>query len=271
MSLSTPGEDRWIEQGYLEDGNSEGLIPGHAYTIIQIKEAKNSRLLNIRNPWGNFEWDGDWGRESTLWTDDMRQLLKPNLKEDDGTFWMSFEDILRHFYCANVCKVRNWDEVRIKGKFIKTDEIDDYDIEQVVSKWFYTVDIQERTKVVVTLHQEDERIEGVAHQRPYLDISLAILRKTGPNTEVIQSCTEFKFDRQIELEVELEPGTYIILPRTTGCTLRKPTTGSIETVPLISKYGGFTAEAKSCFSDIFRKFDMLLNREMSYSGMTYQY
>lgn len=59
----------------------------------------------------------------------MRQLVNPELKEDDGSFWMSFDDAQKNFYCLNVCKVKNWDEVRIKGKFIKIEEIDDPSIE----------------------------------------------------------------------------------------------------------------------------------------------
>jgi calpain-15 len=90
----------------------------------------------------------------------MRQILQPNLSGEDGSFWMSFDDVLINFYCLNVCKVRNWDEVRIKGKFVKIREIDDPEIELVVSKWYYSIDIEEKTKVIFSLHQEDERIQG---------------------------------------------------------------------------------------------------------------
>jgi calpain-15 len=44
------------------------LIPGHAYSVIAAKEVKGHKLLNIRNPWGGFEWDGDWSDQSPLWT-----------------------------------------------------------------------------------------------------------------------------------------------------------------------------------------------------------
>lgn len=51
-----------------QDGNN-GLVPGHAYTVIIIKEIKGNLLLNLRNPWGHFEWNGDWGDNSPLWTE----------------------------------------------------------------------------------------------------------------------------------------------------------------------------------------------------------
>jgi calpain-15 len=43
-----------------------------------------------------------------------------------------------YFKGINVCKVRNWDDVRIKGKFIKVTDIEDSNIDVVLSKWYYT-------------------------------------------------------------------------------------------------------------------------------------
>ena len=54
-----PGEDRWSDVGGRpqEDGQCVGLVPGHAYTVLQAKEPRPGiRLLCIRNPWGSFEW-----------------------------------------------------------------------------------------------------------------------------------------------------------------------------------------------------------------------
>ena len=39
--------------------------------------------------------------------------------KNDGTFWMSFKDFNTHFVCLNVCKVGNWNELRVKGEFVK--------------------------------------------------------------------------------------------------------------------------------------------------------
>jgi Calpain family cysteine protease len=62
LSASTSGEDRWTEAGGPD--KEGGLVPGHAYSVIQVKEAMGNRLVNIRNPWGAFEWDGAWGDKS---------------------------------------------------------------------------------------------------------------------------------------------------------------------------------------------------------------
>lgn len=51
---------------------------------------------------------------------------------------MCWKDFLMYFKGINVCKVRNWDDVRIKGKFIKVTDIEDSNIDVVLSKWYYT-------------------------------------------------------------------------------------------------------------------------------------
>lgn len=265
LSVSTPGEDRWSEQGWVDEEENNGLSPGHAYTIVQIREAKGNRLLCLRNPWSNFEWKGDWGEKSPLWNDEMKQLVKPNLQGDDGTWWMSYEDLLKNFYCLNVCKVRNWDEVRIKGKFIKIQEIDDPDIEVTLSKWYYSIEIVEKTKIVISVHQEDERIAGVSQLRPYLDIGIAVMKRENNSSVSLVGYADFKFERQSQLELDLDSGSYIILPRTTGCALKKPETGITSTAQLIDRLGVMTDSYKSVITDVFRKFDMLLNRELSYN------
>jgi calpain-15 len=266
LSVSTPGEDRWADQGWGDDEESSGLSPGHAYTILQVKDYKQNKLVCLRNPWGNFEWKGDWGAHSTLWTDEIKQIIKPNLTGDDGSWWISYEDLIKNFYCLNVCKVRNWDEVRIKGKFIKIQEIDDPDIEITLSKWYYSMEIMDKTKVVISLHQEDERVAGVALNRPYLDISLVVLRRLRNNQVELVDFADFKFERQVHLELELESGSYIVLPRSTGCTLKKAGDLAVSAVPLLDRMGGMTETYRSVVVDVFRKFDMLLNRELSFVG-----
>jgi hypothetical protein len=127
LAGGTPGEDMWTESNKKpEEGGEEpeapknkGLIPGHAYSVIIAKEANGVKLLNVRNPWGKFEWDGDYGDNSALWTQDMKDAFKPCLDDNDGTFWISFQDFCANFDSLDVCRVRNWDEVRIRGRFIR--------------------------------------------------------------------------------------------------------------------------------------------------------
>ena len=150
LSASTSGEDRWTEAGGPD--REGGLVPGHAYSVIQVKEACGNRLVNIRNPWGQFEWDGEWSDKSDKWTQEMIEAIQPVLDEADGTFWMSFEDFVKNFRSLNVCRVRNWQENRIRGKFIRIEDAKDPNFEQVVSKWYYELDIKQTQTVFIGLH-----------------------------------------------------------------------------------------------------------------------
>jgi calpain-15 len=40
-----------------------------------VKEALGNKLINIRNPWGQFEWEGDWSDKSEKWTEEMKSLV----------------------------------------------------------------------------------------------------------------------------------------------------------------------------------------------------
>ena len=71
-----------------------GLIPGHAYTLLSAHEEHGTRLLRLRNPWGDHEWTGDWSDKSQQWTEQMKKAFKPSLDGDDGEFWMCEKDFL---------------------------------------------------------------------------------------------------------------------------------------------------------------------------------
>jgi calpain-15 len=94
----------------------------------------------LRNPWGAFEWQGDWGDESDLWTPQIMEALKYEPSPDDGTFWMNFKDFSDNFKALNVCKVYEYQEVRIKGEF--TNQLcNDLDT-QIRSKFYYELKVE---------------------------------------------------------------------------------------------------------------------------------
>ncbi len=225
-------------------------------------------LLNLRSPLQYYDWKGDWGFKSHKWTPKLKEAIglayiQENENESDGTFWISYQDVLKHFKTLNVCRIKNWDEVRIKGKYIRVQDIDDPNVEIVISKWYYSIDLHETTKIFIGLHQEDERVKGVIHRRPYMDVSLAILRRTQDGVDLID-LKDFVQDRQCEIEVNLEPGSYIILPRTSGCTLKRPDTVPPQNIQLINFKGEMHELLETTIEEIFRKFDMLLYRELTY-------
>lgn len=61
----------------------------------------------------------------------MIDAVKPNLEGNDGTFWMCFKDFVENFDSLDVCRVRNWDEVRIRGRFVRFADSDNQTVEVV--------------------------------------------------------------------------------------------------------------------------------------------
>ena len=55
---------------------------------------------------------------------------------------MAFEDFTKYFRSLNVCRVRNWQENRIRGKFLKIQDKNDPNFEQVISKWYYEIEVE---------------------------------------------------------------------------------------------------------------------------------
>lgn len=62
------------------------------------------RLVQLRNPWGTFEWKGDWSDKSKLWKKNPHIAKAVGyIDADDGAFWMSFEDFEKTYSRINVC------------------------------------------------------------------------------------------------------------------------------------------------------------------------
>jgi hypothetical protein len=128
---------------------------------------------------------------------------------------MSFEDFTKHFKGINVCRVRNWQESRIRGKFLRvTDNQTGYD--SVISKWYYELVVNDEVEMFIGLHQEDERIQGVLDRRPFIDMGLSVMRLDEDLGPQLHDYIPLGKDRQVELQTKLTPGKYVVLPRTTG-------------------------------------------------------
>lgn len=65
---------------------------------------------------------------------------------------MSFEDFVRNFDSIDVCRISNWDELRVRGRFIRYSDKNDDNKVEVISKWIYALEVPYKTHVVVGLH-----------------------------------------------------------------------------------------------------------------------
>lgn len=88
-----------------------GLIKGHAYTVTGLDQVnfhgQRIKLIRVRNPWGQVEWNGPWSDSSPEWRsvnlEEQKRLGHAAL--DDGEFWMAFEDFKTHFDKVDICNL----------------------------------------------------------------------------------------------------------------------------------------------------------------------
>jgi hypothetical protein len=108
MGAGTAGTDEG------ESTAENGLVRGHAYSILDVQDPatgsafawnkKRVRLVKLRNPWGKFEWTGEWSDKSSKWGENGKIAKKLRFQEsDDGMFWMTFDDFFREFSTIDLC------------------------------------------------------------------------------------------------------------------------------------------------------------------------
>nr|XP_025704209.1 calpain-5 isoform X1 [Callorhinus ursinus]XP_025704210.1 calpain-5 isoform X1 [Callorhinus ursinus]XP_025704211.1 calpain-5 isoform X1 [Callorhinus ursinus]XP_025704212.1 calpain-5 isoform X1 [Callorhinus ursinus]XP_025704213.1 calpain-5 isoform X1 [Callorhinus ursinus] len=122
-----------------------GLVKGHAYAITDVRKVrlghgllaffKSEKLdmIRLRNPWGEREWNGPWSDTSEEWqkvSKSEREKMGVTV-QDDGEFWMTFEDVCRYFTDIIKCRLINtsylsvhktWEEARLRGAWTRHED-----------------------------------------------------------------------------------------------------------------------------------------------------
>ncbi|KAK7158016.1 hypothetical protein R3I93_009266 [Phoxinus phoxinus] len=85
-----------------EEGDKWGLVPTHAYAVLDIREYKGKRFLQLKNPWSHLRWKGRYcERDEKNWTPDLLKYLnfdpKTAQKFDNGVFWIIWEDLCQYY------------------------------------------------------------------------------------------------------------------------------------------------------------------------------
>ncbi|XP_035693138.1 calpain-5-like isoform X3 [Branchiostoma floridae] len=127
----------------MEASTESGLVKGHAYSVTAVKKVKVGEsgmlsgilgnqekiyMIRMRNPWGQKEWRGPWSDDSPEWQQ-VSSSEKEKLglvKEDDGEFWMCFDDWITHFTDAGICRLINTSLLSIHKTWVES---------RVFSRW----------------------------------------------------------------------------------------------------------------------------------------
>jgi hypothetical protein len=200
--------------GSNKDAEAMGLVQSHAYTLIDAYEHEGLRLVKVRNPWGQFEWTGDFSDKSNTWAKypGLKEKVKYSNK-DDGIFYMKFEDYLTYYPYTFICKYENGFHYNFRK------------VQQESSNHMTAVkiNITNPVKIYVGLHQKQQRFyHKVKNYKTQMTrILLARFDKSTNTYDFINSDSNDNDKLFIEVE-KLMPGEYHIFsnvhwPYETNC------------------------------------------------------
>ncbi|CAD8099985.1 unnamed protein product [Paramecium sonneborni] len=187
-------------------GDNKGIVSSKCYSILDLQivvgsDEQTDKIIKIRNPWGQYEWSGDWSDKSAKWTHDLIERFQVQ-QEDDGIFWMSIKDFITNFQYVYVAQVRP--DYIYTSQFLKVENSD-----QVTTK-LVKMNVTNKTNAQIRLTQSDEGFfENNNHN--YSLARLIVGQLDSKNLEVLNySGFAFNQERDIDFEKEFEPGSYVI-------------------------------------------------------------
>ncbi|KAB0794256.1 hypothetical protein PPYR_13876 [Photinus pyralis] len=93
-----------VATGDLSDAEAErtGLVPTHAYAVMDVQNVEGVKLLKLKNPWSHLRWKGNYSElDRRHWTPHLQQTLNfdPNsaAQFDNGVFWIDYDSICAFF------------------------------------------------------------------------------------------------------------------------------------------------------------------------------
>ncbi|XP_061914443.1 calpain-2 catalytic subunit-like [Entelurus aequoreus] len=231
------------------------LVKGHAYSVTGVEEVdfrgNPQKLVRIRNPWGQVEWNGAWSDTSSEWrsiSDQDRQRLTN--RREDGEFWMSFSDFLREYSRLEICNLtpdaltgsefKKWAETEFEETWrtgvsaggcrnfpdtfwtnpqfvIKLDDVDDdpYDGEEGCT--FIVGLMQKNKRSKMKMGEKMDTIGFAVYELPseYSGAKQVHLKKNFfmRNRSAARSETFINL-REVSNRLHLPPGEYLIMPST---------------------------------------------------------
>ncbi|NWW74941.1 CAN5 protein, partial [Climacteris rufus] len=245
-SISSPGRPSEAE-------TELGLIVGHAYSVTAIRKlrlgdrllfsfkAEKLFMIRLRNPWGKKEWHGPWSDSSEEWkkvSDSERRSLGLTV-ENDGEFWMTFEDWCKNFTDVDICRTVNtsffslhktWEKEMMYGAWEKNSEpllnrsggcFDNR--ETFLQNPQYLFDVQKaEDEVLVSLQQEDRRKYKKEGKGDNITIGFEILKVEDNRRFRLHQLTvqdrvatsPYSNTRSVFLRRSLQRGRYVLIPTT---------------------------------------------------------
>ncbi|XP_062861179.1 calpain-5a [Trichomycterus rosablanca] len=240
---------RATSQADMEARLDCGLVKGHAYAVTDVHrirlghgllayfKSEKLTMIRMRNPWGEREWNGAWSDSSEEWqrvSKGERENLGVTV-QDDGEFWMTFEDFSKYFTDLILCRLINtsyisihktWEEAVIFGAWSHNeDPLRNRSGGCINHKTTYlqnpqyVFDVKKpEDEVLICLQQKDKRSQQ--GKKENLAIGFDIQRVELNRTYRMHKSQQKLFSsvyinsRSVFLRKDLKEGRYVIIPTT---------------------------------------------------------
>ena len=196
MTAGTSGDVTNLD---LED---VGLSPGHAYTFLNVYTVNTGngteRVVKLRNPWGNGEYNGPWSDSSKKWTESTKKQCGYKDNVDDGIFYMSYDDFIKYYVNIGIAKL----EHGYKTTYCKINK-------KLATKCQIlrlTVN-EDNDRSYIQLYQKNPRI--ILKDGTYHNTVLGFLILVDQGFKYVNSIASN--DMHIGIEADLKKGTYFVL------------------------------------------------------------
>lgn len=176
--------------------------------------------------------------------------------KSDGAFWISLADLMQSFGRVVVGKVGFQYEYRFRCLMNRSDDVG------CIPAYSYSLKVDVPCEVVFGIHQEDDRVEGVAEYRRYLDLGIVLLKRENGRYCYYDAVSKLRTDRDHHLECLLQPGLYVAVPISGGCSLQRPSDASRLSLALLTETDDLDPLFQSTIKDIFRRFDHDLSQSI---------
>uniref|UniRef100_A0A669B973 Calpain 5 n=1 Tax=Oreochromis niloticus TaxID=8128 RepID=A0A669B973_ORENI len=228
-----------------------GLVKGHAYAVTDVRKVRlghgllaffkseKLHMIRMRNPWGEKEWSGPWSDSSEEWnkvSKSEREKLGVTV-QDDGEFWMTFDDFCQYFTDLILCRLINtsylsihktWEEEVMRGSWVhRQDPLRNRSGGCINHKATflqnpqYVFDVKKvEDEVLICLQQKEKRATPKEGKSENLAIGFDIHR-VELNRKYRMHTAQQKVagsiyinSRCVFLRKELKEGRYVIIPTT---------------------------------------------------------
>merc|ERR1712086_708706 len=185
--------------------------------------------VQVRNPWGQSEWNGDWSDKDVMWDDypSIFEQLQPDGFKSDGTFWIEWTDFKEQYnqMFVGLDFGDGWVGQRYRGKWSPGSDVSGCGgmpkYPTFPTNPQYSFSVTEQTKAIFIVSQKDNRWQGGDAKYKtavgFVCMKLDGDRKRCPkfnSRKMAGMSRTFVPARTVAGQLNLSPGRYAVVPTT---------------------------------------------------------